>query len=199
MTELINKEINNTANIYLSVIKRDNNNFTILTKWFYILFTRFRAAKENNPRYIITRYYLSRVAKKLGFYSKFNYCFSHSGAYSAVLFSSESDLISVDIERVGRKLPASLRLKVRSFFPELLLSELKVIMILESLVKFQIPTRKFSFLSFFSGEDSVQILPLRDSVFEVNVNNCKVYSKIYTFAGLYICITLESDRFNLSL
>ncbi len=199
MTELLNTKIYNRKNTYLSVIKRENSIFSIVAKRIYVFFTRFRATKGNNDRYVFSRYYLVRLAKQLGIYNKFNYCFSHSGKYSAVLFSSELDHISVDIERAGRRLPKSLRLKIRSLYADLKLSELKIIMILESLVKLSIFNPPLNLSKFFSGINSVQIIALRDSVFEVNVNSVKVYSKIYTFADLHICITLESNQFNLSL
>jgi hypothetical protein len=74
-----------------------------------------------------------------------------------------------------------------------------VILILESLVKLSIFKPPVNFLKGLADMESVKINELKNSVFEINVNNVKVYSKIYTFLDLYICITLESSQFDLTL
>ena len=74
-----------------------------------------------------------------------------------------------------------------------------VIMILETLVKLSIFDPSVSLSKGVADVGAVRINALRDNVFEINVNNVKVYSKIYTFADLHICITLESNQFDLSL
>jgi len=199
LEELLFSKICNRKNTYLSIIERKNSISSVVVKRIYIFFTRFRAAKLNNDRYVFSRYYLIRRAKNLGIYNKFNYCFSHSGRYSAVLFSSDLEHVSVDIEPVGRRLPESLRLKIRTLYADLMLPELLVILILESLVKLSIFNPPVSLSKGITDIFSVKIIALKNSVFEVNVNNVKVYSKIYTFADLHICITLESDQFDLSL
>ena len=199
MTKLLFTKVYNSENTYLSIIERKNSIFSIVVKRIYIFFTRFRAARLNNDRYVISRYYLIRLTQKLGIYNKFNYCFSHSGRYSAVIFSSEIEHISVDIEPLGRRIPESLRLEIRSLYPDLKIAELMVILILESLVKLSIFKPPVNFLKGLADMESVKINELKNSVFEINVNNVKVYSKIYTFLDLYICITLESNQFDLSL
>lgn len=199
MTKLLFTKVYNSENTYLSIIERKNSIFSIVVKRIYIFFTRFRAARLNNDRYVISRYYLIRLTQKLGIYNKFNYCFSHSGRYSAVIFSSEIEHISVDIEPLGRRIPESLRLEIRSLYPDLKIAELMVILILESLVKLSIFKPPVNFLKGLADMESVKINELKNSVFEINVNNVKVYSKIYTFLDLYICITLESSQFDLTL
>ena len=72
-------------------------------------------------------------------------------------------------------------------------------MILESLVKLSIFNPPLSLSKLISDISPVTIKALNDNAFEINVDSLKVYSKIYTFADLHICITLESDEFNLSL
>jgi hypothetical protein len=199
LTKLLFTKVYNSENTYLSIIERKNSIFSIVVKRIYIFFTRFRAARLNNDRYVISRYYLIRLTQKLGIYNKFNYCFSHSGRYSAVIFSSEIEHISVDIEPLGRRIPESLRLEIRSLYPDLKIAELMVILILESLVKLSIFKPPVNFLKGLADMESVKINELKNSVFEINVNNVKVYSKIYTFLDLYICITLESSQFDLTL
>jgi len=198
LTELLFSEICNKKNTYLSIVERESSIFSLVAKRIYIFFTRFRNTNRNN-RYVFSRYHLIRLTKKIGIYNKFNYCFSHSGRNSAVLFSSQLDHMSVDIERVGRRLPESLRLKVRSLYSDAKLSELMVVMILESLVKLSIFNPPLSLSKLISDINPVTIKALNDNAFEINVDSLKVYSTIYTFADLHICITLESDQFKLSL
>ena len=186
-------------NIYLSIIERNDNIFSIVLKRFYIFFTRFRNARSNSDRYVSSRYYLIRRLQQLRISNKFNYCFSHSGKYSAVLFSSETGHLSVDIEPVGRRLTKSLKIKVRSIYKDLILPELMVIMILETLVKLSISDFPASPLEEINHIGGAKIIALENKVFEININNVKVYSKIYTFADLHICVTLGSNQFDLSL
>ena len=199
MKEVLFTKVYNKNNIYLSIIERKHSIFDVVVKRVYIFFTRFRVTKLNNDRYVISRYHLIRLTQHLGIYNKFNYCFSHSGRYSAVLFSSEIENFSVDIEPVGRRISESLRLKIRTLYPHLIIAELMVILILESLVKLSIFKPPVNLLKSLSDVNSVKIIKLKNSIFEVNVNNIKVYSKIYTFADLHICITLESGQFDLAL
>lgn len=199
MTELLKKEVYTSSNIYLSIIKRDNNFLENYAKRFYIFFTRFRISKKPSIRYILSRYHLVGLTKNLGIYRKFNYCFSHTGTYTAVLFSSDKKKFSIDIEKRRRYLPESLKLNVRSKFPELRVSELKILMILESLIKISNPSSLFNFKNFFSGVSPVDIISLQNDVYEVGVNSIKVYSKIYTYKSLYICLTIESNLFESSL
>ncbi len=103
--------------------------------------------------------------------------------------------MGLDIEKKGRRLSKSLSIKVRGFFPNLYLSELKIIMILETLVKIKLDSQQFNFQRFFSGIDIVKISPLSNNIYEVNVNNTKVYSKIFTLEDFNVCVTLESKKF----
>jgi len=199
LSEVLFTKVCNRRNIYLSIIERNNNIFGIVFKRVYIFFTRFRSARSNSDRYVSSRYYLIRRVQQLGIYNKFNYCFSHSGKYSAVLFSSETGHLSVDIEPVGRRLTKSLKIKVRSIYKDLILPELMVIMILETLVKLPIFDPPISLSKGIPHVGGIKTIALENNVFEINVNNVKVYSKIYTFADLHICITLESNQFDLSL
>ena len=199
MTEILLTKVCDIGNTNLSIIERKNSIFDIFVKRIYILFTRFRTIKLNNARYIFSRYYLIKLTKKLGIYRNFNFCFSHSGKYSAVLFSTDLEGISLDIEYVGRRLSESLNFKIKTLYADLKVSELLVIMILESLVKLSAFNPPVTLLKCLDRNFPVKISAMKNSVFEVNVNNVIVYSKIYTFQDLHICVTLESNRFNLSL
>ena len=199
MSEVLFTKVCNRRNIYLSIIERNDNIFGIVFKRGYIFFTRFRSSRSNSDRYVLSRYHLIRRAQKLGIYNKFNYCFSHSEKYSAVLFSSETTHLSVDIEPVSRRLTKSLKVKVRSLYEDLILPELMVIMILETLVKLPIFDPPISFSTGISHVGGIKMITLENNGFEINVSNVKFYSKIYTFADLHICITLESKQFVLSL
>ena len=100
---------------------------------------------------------------------------------------------------MGRRLTKSLKIKVRSIYKDLILPELMVIMILETLVKLPIFDPPISLSKGIPHVGGIKMIALENNVFEINVNNVKVYSKIYTFADLHICITLESNQFDLSL
>ena len=102
-------------------------------------------------------------------------------------------MISVDMEPMNRQL------KVSSLYPEFIYNELLVILILESLVKYSGFNPPVSLSNGLNELCSIKIIELKENVFEVIVGDVKVYSKLYTFAGLYICITLESNQFNLYL
>lgn len=198
MTELLNREIYTSSDIYLSIIKRDSNSFKYYAKRFYIFCTRFRISKKPSIRYILSRFHLIKLTKNLGIYDKFNFCFSHTGSYTAVLFSSRKKKFSIDIEKTRRRLSQSLILNIRRKYPELKISELKILMILESLIKISKPGSLINFESFFSGVSPVDIISLKDDVYEVSVNSIKVYSKIYTYRDLFICLTIESNFFESS-
>jgi hypothetical protein len=187
------------GNTNLSVIERKNSVFDIFVKRIYILFTRFRTIKLNNVRYIFSRYYLTKLTKRLGIYSNFKFCFSHSGKYSAVLVSSNLENLGVDIEYVGRRLSESLNLKIRTLYADLKISELLVTMILESLVKLSVFNPPLSLSRCLDHDCPVKIRMTSGSIFEITVNEIIVYSKIYTVQDLYICVTLESNLFNSSL
>jgi hypothetical protein len=199
LTEVLFTKICNKKDVYLSILESKKSISSVFFKRIYVFFTRFRSIKLRSDRYVISRYYLIRLAQNLGIYGEFNYCFSHSGKYSAVLVSSESALFSVDIEPVNRRLPESLRLKVRSLYPELISDELIVILILESLVKYSGFTPPVNLSKGLNEICSIQIIELSKHVFEVIVGDVKVYSEIHIFSGLYVCITLELNQFDLSL
>ncbi len=199
MTEILLTKVCSIGNTNLAIIERKNSIFDIFVKRIYILFTRFRTTKLNNARYILTRYYLIKLAKKLGICSNFNFCFSHSGKYSAVLVSSNLKHVGVDIEFVGRRLTESLNVKIRTLYADLKISELLVIMILESLVKLSIFNPPLSILKCLDWDCPVKISMMENDIFKVNVNEIIVYSKIYSVQDLHICVTLESNLFNLSL
>ena len=138
MTEILFTKLCNIGKTNISVIERNNSFYDILIKSIYIFFTRFRTFKFNNDRYIISRYYLIKLTKNLGIYDNFNFCFSHSGKYSAILFSSNLEHFGIDIEYTGRRLSKSLNMKIRTLYPDLNISELLVSMILETLVKLSV-------------------------------------------------------------
>jgi hypothetical protein len=199
LTEIFFTKVCSIGNTNLSVIKRKNSIFDIFVKRIYILFTRFRTIKLNNVRYVISRYYLIKLTKKLGIYSNFNFCFSHSGKYSAILISSDLEHVGVDIEYVGRRLSESLNLKIRTLYADLKISELLVTMILESLVKLSVFNPPLSLLKCLDCDCPIKIKMTDDSIFQITVNEIIVYSKIYTVQDLHICVTLESNLFNSSL
>ena len=72
-------------------------------------------------------------------------------------------------------------------------------MIIETLVKLPIFDPPVSLSKGLSNTRGVKIIALDNNIFEINVSDVKVYSKIYTFADLHICITLDSNQFDLSL
>jgi len=199
MAEILNTTVSNKSNTYLSIIERENSNFGVALKKLYLSFTNFRGRRLSNNRYVLTRYHLVRLAKKLKLYKKPNYCFSHSGKYSAVLFSPDVEPLSIDIEPMGRTLSGSLKSKIRTLYADLGQPELVAVMILESLVKLSIFSPRISLSKGLADINAVKIIALTDSIFRIVVNNSKVYSKIYTFEGLYICVTLKSNQFRLSL
>ena len=148
---------------------------------------------------MVSRYHLIRLVKKLGLSADFNYCFSHSGKYSAVVFSSGIKNLSVDIELAERRLSKSLTAKVKALYPDLLIPELVIIMILESLVKLSAFDSPFSFSTGLPKHCPAKIKSLNENIFEVLVSNVEFYSRIYRFDNLYICISREKNLFPPSL
>jgi len=199
LIECLFKNVCNTPNVYLSIIEREKGNYFFLINKIYVFFTRFRSKRLCSNRYLLTRFYLIKRAKKLGVYKRFNYCFSHTGKYSAILISSELEQISVDIEPVNRRLPESLKLKVEALFPGLMVDKLIVIMIIESLIKLPILKLQIDLSKGLSKLCPIRITEIKKNIFEVSVCDVKVYSNIYIYSGLYICITLENNQFELSL
>ena len=161
-----------------------------------MFFTRYRSVKLLNNRYILSRYYLISVAKRLGVFKDFNYCFSHSGRYSAFVISSDLNHVSLDIERIDRRLPESLKLKLRGVYNDLILPELNIIMIFETLAKLPMINPPVILSKGITDNFPVDITTISNNIFEVSVNDKKVYSKIYTFADFYICVTLEENVFD---
>lgn len=199
MIEHLFKKVCESEDLYISIIERKENTLSVIVKRIYIYFTRFNCNKIESDRYVNSRYYLIRLAKRIGIYNNFNYCFSHAGKYSAVLVSSKLDHMSVDIEPINRHLTGSLRLRIRELFPCLKIPEIMVILILESLVKLTIFYPSVNLSKILTNFQAINITELRESVFEVSVNNVMVFSKIYTYSGLYICITLQTKQFDLIL
>jgi hypothetical protein len=196
LTELSFVKIGKRGSVYLSIINRSNSRLGVAARKMYIFFTPFRSARLNNDRYVLSRYHLVRLSKKLGIYRKFNYCLSHSRNYSAVLLSSDLENISVDLEYAGRRLSESLKSKIRILYADLNLSELSVIMILETLVKLKNFSPPVTLAVGVADDSPVKIIPLRDNVFEVDVYGIKAYSRLSNFRDLCICITIEDDRFD---
>ena len=199
MSQLLISKLSATDDTYLSVIERNDGIFYTFLQRIYIAFTRFISCTCKSQRYVVSRFNLIRLVKKLGLSTSFNYCFSHSGKYSAVVFSPCVENLSVDIELVERKLSESLRAKVKTMYPDLQFSELIIIMILETLVKLSVFDSPFSLSFVLSKHCPAKISFLNDNIFEVIINNVKVYSRIYRFDELYICITQEKNHFPPSL
>ena len=199
MNQLLISKLPDTGDAYLSVIERKHGIFGACLQRIYIFFTRFISCTWKSQRYVVSRYYLIRLVKKLGLSTDFNYCFSHSGKYSAVVFSLCIEKLSVDIELAERRLSESLRTKVKALYPDLLMPELVIIMILESLVKLSVFDSPFSLSKGLSKNCPAKISSLNENIFEVIVSNVKVYSRIYRFDNLYICITREKNHFPPSL
>jgi len=195
MPQLVFEKLGIEGNIYLSLIKRKKSIIGYVIKRFYIFFSDFNILKFGSDRYVSSRYHLLTLAKRLRIHQKMGYCFSHSGTYSAMVFSSSSASYSVDIEPVERRLTETLRRKIRILYTGLRLSELMVIMILESLVKLSIFKPPVSLSEVFHETQLPKIKSIKDNIFEVEVNNIKVFSKIYMFENLLICITLDSNQF----
>jgi len=116
-----------------------------------------------------------------------------------VILSSEREKVSIDIEPVERQLTKALEIKIREIFPSLMLSELGVLMILECLVKVQPVASSFSLVAGLSKDGSAEIVDLGQETFEVTFQGTRVYSKIYNFNNLLICITREKNQFPLNL
>lgn len=192
---LLVSKLSDTENVYLSVFERKE---AFLQGWFlrfYLIQTRFRACILKSKRRLVSRYYLIKLVKHLGLNSDFEYCFSHSRRYSAAVLSASQEKFSVDIEPVERSLSGALRAKVRTLYPDLLVPDIFIIMILESLVKLSVFDRPFNLSSGLSEHRLAEIKSLKKNIFEVYFLDVKVFSKIYRFDDLYICITREKNDF----
>ena len=199
LNQLLISKLTDTGDAYLSVIERKDGVFCACLQRVYIFFTRFTSCTWGSQRYVVSRYYLIRLVKKLGLSTDSKYCFSHSRKYSAVVFSPCIENLSVDIEPAERRLPESLRAKVKTLYPDVLMPELVIIMILESLVKLSVFDTPFCLSMGLSKHCSAKISSLDENIFEVIVSNKKVYSRIYRFDSLYICVTREENQFPPSL
>lgn len=195
MTKILFTKVCNIGKINFSVIERNDSVHDILIKIIYIFFTRFRTFKFYNARYIISRFYLIKLTKNLGIYDNFNFCFSHSGKYSAILFSSDLEHFGIDIEYTGRRLSKSLNMKIRTLYPNLKISELLVSMILETLVKLSVFKPSLKLSECIDRASPVKIRSMNNGIFKVNVKDKIVFSKIYTVQDLHVCVTLESNIF----
>jgi hypothetical protein len=200
LTEFLVTKVCEKENVYLSIIDREKSNFfKFIIKIIFVLFTKYRSQRLLNARYTLSRYYFIKLAKRLEFYNKINYCFSHAGKYTSFLISSGTRQVSIDVEPKNRRLPESLRLKIRALFPLLKLKEIKIILILESLVKH--PVTKY-LVDLSKGLDKIcpiYIKKMEKSVFEISIKNIKVYSKFYTFTDLYVCVTIDSEQSDIFL
>ena len=192
MNELLFQELCEKKRVYLSIIERKNNYFSFVAKLLCVFFTKYRSKRLLSERYTLSRYHLIKLANRLLIYKKFNYCFSHTGKYTAILISAESQHISVDIEPVNRHLPKSLKLKIRALYPNLMLQELMIVLILESVVKLSIFGNVVDLSKGLDNLYPVGIIQLESGVYEVSVKNIKVYSRFYIFSGLCVCVTMES-------
>lgn len=199
MSQLLIAKLSTNDDAYISVIERKDGVLRNFLQRIYVSFTRFVTCRWGSQRYVTSRYYLIRLAKKLELRTTYKYCFSHTGKYSAVVFTTCFENFSVDIELAERRLSKTLRAKVRALYPYLQMPELVIIMILETLVKLTVFQCPFSLSMSILKHHPVTINSLNESVFEVIVNNVKVYSRIYRFDNLYICITREKNHFPQSL
>lgn len=192
MTVVLVKEICAHRSVYLSVIKREKECLSLLYKFVYVFFSKFRSRRLFNERYTLSRYSLIKFSKRLVICKKFNYCLSHAGKYTAILLSSEKQQISVDLEPINRHLSGSLKLKIRKLYPDLLIQELIIILILESMVKLSVFKNQIDLSKGLDNLCLVKIIRLKSDIFEVSIKSIKVYSKIYICEDLYICVTMDS-------
>lgn len=185
--------------VCLAIFQRENR---ILRDWFMrvsILFTRFASTTWHSERYVASRYELIKLAIVAGKTGYYNYCFSHSKKFSAVILCSESERVSIDIEPVERRLTKALEIKIRKMFPNLLLSELEIIMILECFIKLHPAVSSFELVAGLIGDGLIGIVNIGPDIFAVNFEDTRVYSRIYSFNNLLICISREKNQFPLNL
>ena len=195
MKKLSITKINENNDTYLYIFERYNNKFLDLFIRNYLIFTKFYRDVFASYRKVETRYYLIKLVKQIGLSNEFKYCFSHSGKTSSVIFTSSKESFGLDIEPVRRQVSTSLRSKLRYLYPNLLLSELLILMIYESLVKILNINKGLKLSGIIFGETPVQILPLTKNKYQVVVNQVNFYAKIYRMDKFYVCLTRQKNIF----
>jgi hypothetical protein len=186
-------------NVYLSIIKRVDCTLCVYFLRFLLIFTKFASASLQSNRSVVSRFALYELIKLMGIPSDHNYCFSHSGKISAMLVAPSTEKIAIDIEPSDRKLSKSLNNKIRKLYPDTSVSELGIIMMFECLIKLSLIS-SLSRLAFQTSEyGSVKIIPTDNKSFEVTFRDAKVFSRIYNFNNLLVCITREKNQFPMTL
>lgn len=185
--------------VWLTIFQREKNILSDIFIRVSILFSRFALKVWCSNRYVSSRYQLNKLAKTAGNTGYYNYCFSHSKKISAAILSFDNEKVSIDIEPTERRLTKALEIKVRELFPILALSELEILMILECLVKVQPAGFSFSLVAVLFRDGPAEIISLGQETFEVRFQDTRVYSRIYNFNNLFICITREKNKFPLNL
>tara|TARA_Y100001970_G_C14205521_1_gene843708 strand:- start:223 stop:810 length:588 start_codon:yes stop_codon:yes gene_type:complete len=173
----------------LVVYDRNNDNEFLSAMYLRVFFSRFSSLRMLNKRYISSRY---RLLKLIDSSTKHNYrySFSHSYNTTALVASSKSIKVSVDLESKKRKVHSSLENKLRSIFPSIELSVLKIISILECLVKLSVIRSLTDKKKGISNFDNLTIKYYnQDSIIISTLNGKNMYSKFIDFEDLTLCLT----------
>lgn len=139
------------------------------------------------------------VSKIIPWYKNLKYCFSHSGQYTALVVSQDLMEISVDIEPLNRKIAESIKVKIRNGYPNLLLQELGILSILESLVKLPVFNKPVILSKGLVSLHTIKIFDLGKMVYQIEIDNVIVHSKIFVCTGIRICVTITADKPDLFL
>jgi len=155
-----------------------------------ILFSKFRSFRVFNSRYLTSRFELLNLVKRFSFLSNFSYCFSHAKQYSAVLVSSIQLHTSIDIEPRDRKISKYLKSYIQSYFPEVGISDIRIISILECLIKLSAID---SLIDPSGGLKSMHNVKMdyRKNIVYTGLEGGIFYSTFFDINGQCVCITTK--------
>lgn len=178
----------------LVVYDRNHDNEFSLVMYLRVLFSKFSSLRMISKRYISSRYHLLKLIDN-SMEHNYKYGFSHTYNITALVVFSKSIKVSVDLESKNRKVHHSLENKLRRMFPNINLSVLKVISILECLVKLSVIPSLTDKKSGISNFDDLTIKYYKkDSIIISTLKDKNIYSKFIDVQNLTLCLTTNKMR-----
>lgn len=184
------------CSVKLVVYDRTTDEVILPAMYLKVFFSRFLSIRMFNKRYVSSRFKLLTVLGSLSNYKyKYGYSFSHSLNNTALVATSKPMQVSVDIEPKNRQFHSALECRLRSIFPSVNISVLKIISILECLVKLSVIDRLTKEEGGISDFDRLSIRYYNeDTVISSTLNGVTMYSKFFGVKNLNLCVTTNNIK-----